>query len=1038
MRSRTVLRDATALRELALLATAIPIVGIVGVFAATTAWAGTPATTAADICASNANPCNVTSVYDITANAVLDFGTRSVNVTGAGEFNFGSGSGRIACGNFTASTTAAFLTAAGPAPSSGTTSGSVLLLARRRCTSLNPLVPCLDLADCELGPCGARRCSKKTTKTCLADGDCQIGPCSSLRRCAGSANFVRCSTNADCDYGTCPAQLTCAGRGDNPVNCSGNGDCSFGTCTVGTASVMMDGPVAGSSDYPATLVIRAADSISISKPVNLNSSSLDSDGGNLSVDARAGSITVSDKINATAGGSGQGGSVEFNAGMDIVIYDDIRVIGADFDGGVIDFTSGRDVTIRGSLLANSIVGAGFGGEIAIAAGRDLSFSGVSASNKSTMETSGHTDAYNSAGDGGIQEFFAGRNLTFDANTRLIGTGSAPDGSGADVFVESGAGLVMNGDVTAKAIGIQGSGGFVEIIAGGGTASVGTTATFDVTGGSIGGGSLEIDSISGDLSFAGACDVSGGNGGNGGSAFLTARQSASVAGDMFVAGAGGGNLGVDGCRVTLAAGASLDNSGTGGRNTLVAHDDMKLLAGSSMTADSSGTNTLRYRTASKPPLVEGTVSPAPARVVDPSLSDCPLCGNSAVDAGESCDDGNAAGGDGCSTGCQNEKCLAQTISPGYPTVALCEDGNVCTADVCNTALGGGTCQHPAKNCSDAIACTIDSCDADDGTCRHSATDSMCDDTNACTDDFCSPTTGCSNTANSSPCDDRNRCTTNDVCSSKVCRGTRINGCLFCGDDYVNPLAAEQCDDGNDASGDCCSSTCRYEATNSPCEDGLFCTVDDKCNGTGTCLTGPPNTCADTDACTADSCNEDTARCVNAQSPRDAAACMVAPGTKFQIRNSARTGKDKLSWQWSRGDAFLQADLGTPDVDTGYTLCVYDETATASSLKASIDIAPSATLWENNAPSGLEYQDKAGTAEGLLKAQFRTGEAGSTRVRVGFGGANLVLPAPAGASFFSQDPNVVVQLVNGTGKCWTSQFSTGDTRNNDAALFKAATK
>ena len=1012
------------------------IIGMVGAFAAGAAWAGTPATTAADICASNADPCNVTSTYDVTANAVLDFGTRSVNVTGAGAFNFGSGSGRIACGAFTASTTGAFLNAAGPAPNSGTASGSVLLLARRRCTSPSPVVPCLDGSDCELGPCGVRRCSKKTTKSCLADGDCQLGTCGALRRCTGSTSLVRCTTNADCDYGTCPAQLTCTGRGDNPVNCSGNSDCSFGTCTVGTASITMDGAVAGSSDSPATLVIRAADSVSISKPVNLNSTLLDSDGGSLSVDARAGSITVIGKINATGGGFSQGGTVEFNAGTDIVVHDDISVVGGDFDGGSIDFFSGRDITIGSSLLANSIVGAGFGGDITIWADRDLSFSGVSASNKSTMECSGHTDIENSGGDGGTLELFAARNLTFDANTRLIGNGSAPDGSGADIFVGSGGGLAMDGDVTAKAIGIYGSGGSVEVIADDGTASVGSTATFDVTGGSIGGGLLEIDSYSGDLSFAGDCDVSGGSGGSGGIAFLSARQSASVTGNLFVA--GGGSLGVDACHLTLAAGGSLDSTGTGGKNTLIAHDIMELLAGSTMTVDPSGTNTLRYRTAAKPPLVQGTVSPAPALVVDPLLTDCPLCGNRAIDAGETCDDGNAGDGDGCSALCQNENCLAQTISPGYPTVALCEDGNNCTADVCNPALAGGTCQHPAKNCDDSMACTIDSCDAADGTCRHSASDSVCNDNNPCTDDFCSLTTGCSNTANSAPCDDNNRCTTSDVCSNKVCAGTRISGCLFCGDDLVNPLAGEQCDDGNDVNGDCCSSTCRYEATDSPCEDGQFCTLDDRCDGTGTCLTGMPNTCADTDACTADSCDEEMAVCVNAQTPRDPTTCLVAPSTKFRITNSPKAGKDKLSWQWGRGDAFLQADLGTPGAGTGYTLCVYDETATLSSLKASIDIAPSATLWESKDPSGLQYKDKAGTSEGVRKAQLRTGDAGKTAVKVGAGGASLVLPAPAGASFFSQDPNVVVQLVNGTGKCWTSQFTRDETRTNDAGLFKAATK
>ncbi|MFN2426227.1 MAG: DUF4215 domain-containing protein [Candidatus Binatia bacterium] len=1016
------IRPSGALRALAMTGLLAVMATIGG---AATASAGIPASTADDVCPSNANPCNVTSVYDLAPNAVLDFGTRSINVTGAGTFNFGSSSTRIAGGDFTASTTSAFLTG----------SGSVLLLARRRCTVASPALPCLDINDCDFGACGVRRCSLRSTRSCLANEDCQLGTCNSLKRCSGSPTLVRCSTNADCDYGTCPAQLTCEGRGENPLNCSSNTDCSFGTCSVGTASVLMNGPVAGSSDSPANIVVRAADSVSISKPINLNSSYVDADGGNLSVDARSGSISVTAKINATGGGFSQGGSVELSAGTDITLYDDINVTGGDFDGGSIDLSSDRDITITGSLFANSAVGAGFGGEILIDAGRNLSFSGVSAASKSTMETTGHTDVSNSSGDGGTQELYSGGDLTLGTNTRLIGNGSAPDGTGADMYVEAGGSLAMHGDITAKGTGIDSSGGSVDISADDGSVTAGSTATFDVTGGSGGGGALEIYSFSGSIGFHGGGDASGSSGGSGGGVYLNARQGADLTGDLIAAGSGG-DLEVDACRITLSSGASLANAG--GRNTLVSHDVMELLAGSAVTAPSGGVNTLRYRNASRPPVVQGTVSPAPTLVLDPNLSDCPLCGNRFVDAGESCDDGNAVNGDGCNANCQNENCIAQTISPGYPAVALCEDGNVCTADVCNATLNGGNCEHPPKTCDDSVACTIDSCDAADGTCLHSASDAMCNDGNTCTDDFCSLAMGCSNTANSGPCDDSNRCTENDVCSSKVCRGTRINGCLFCGDDFINILGGEQCDDGNDVSGDCCSATCRFEAMNSPCEDLQFCTVDDKCNGTGACVSGPPNTCADTDVCTADSCDEDIAACVNAQVPRDTSSCLIAPNAKFQVKNSAKAGKDKLMWQWARGDSFLQPDLGTPDAGTSYTLCVYDNATAASSVRASIDIAPSATLWESREPSGLQYTDRTGSSEGVLKALLKTGDAGNTKVKVTAGGASLVLPAPAGASFFSQEPNVVVQLVGGAGKCWTSEFAPGDTKKNTPALFKAATR
>lgn len=48
--------------------------------------------------------------------------------------------------------------------------------------------------------------------------------------------------------------------------------------------------------------------------------------------------------------------------------------------------------------------------------------------------------------------------------------------------------------------------------------------------------------------------------------------------------------------------------------------------------------------------------------------------------------------------------------------------------------------------------------------------------------------------------------------------------------------EQCDDGNTVGGDCCSATCQFEPSGSPCEDGLVCTSG-ACDGSGTCVNTP---------------------------------------------------------------------------------------------------------------------------------------------------------------------------------------------------------
>ncbi|MBK7193667.1 MAG: DUF4215 domain-containing protein [Myxococcales bacterium] len=62
---------------------------------------------------------------------------------------------------------------------------------------------------------------------------------------------------------------------------------------------------------------------------------------------------------------------------------------------------------------------------------------------------------------------------------------------------------------------------------------------------------------------------------------------------------------------------------------------------------------------------------------------PDCGNGTVDAGEQCDDGNTSGGDGCSAVCQTEAppagCGDGTVGAGE----ACDDGNVAPGDGCSS-------------------------------------------------------------------------------------------------------------------------------------------------------------------------------------------------------------------------------------------------------------------------------------------------------------------------------------------------------------------
>lgn len=746
------------------------------------------ADSADDVCSPAADPCNVTTVVTVANNAVLDFGVRTVSVTGGGQFDFGTGNGTIQCGPFSASTSNPAINAKGTGTGGDTESGFVSILARRLCTSASPKVPCLSLSDCQLGDCNTRRCTGLTTRTCTSDATCKV-VCNGNKKCTGISGVPRCNTNADCDFGTCPAQLTCANKATNPLNCSSNSDCSFGTCTVGTASITIGGAIAGNSDTPAVLILHAADSIMISKLVNVAGTSTQSDGGEMTIEAEAGSVTTSAKLNAGSGGAGLGGEVDISAGLDVEIGEQIDITGGDSDGGVADIEAGRDIKIERSVLGNASGGAGYGGEIFMEAGRDLLITGVSSSNKTTIEATGHTDLTGFAGDGGTQELSAGRDFSLDENSRLIANGSTPSGLGGEVFLGADRNLDINGGVTAAGIGGQSGGGTVQTDSDGVT-TIAASGTFDLTGGLGGGGALEIDTSGGNVVFSGSADVSGTNGGGGGSAFVGADGDASVNGTLMVDGAGTGTLEADGCTLRLEATGKLDNKIAAGENTLLARERMTLVSGSSMTTG-GGANTLIYRNPQRPPTVSGTVSPAAQTVLDTTLTPCLVCGNSFVDGAETCDDGNTAGGDGCSSDCQNEQCIAQTVAPGYPEVALCEDGNPCTADFCNPTQNGGTCKHPAKNCDDSIACTVDSCGADG--CVNAPNAAACDDSNPCTDDFCAVETGCDTTDNNNACDDNNDCTSDDHCSASVCQGTPQQQCAVCGDGVLTP--PEPCDDGN---------------------------------------------------------------------------------------------------------------------------------------------------------------------------------------------------------------------------------------------------
>lgn len=86
-------------------------------------------------------------------------------------------------------------------------------------------------------------------------------------------------------------------------------------------------------------------------------------------------------------------------------------------------------------------------------------------------------------------------------------------------------------------------------------------------------------------------------------------------------------------------------------------------------------------------------------------------------------------------------------------------------------------------------------------------------------------------------------------------------IACGNGVVE--SGEECDDGNNLSGDCCSPTCTIDSNGTPCSDGVFCNGSDSCSS-GVCSVHAGNPCPgpDGDGNCSESCDEGNASCTAA--------------------------------------------------------------------------------------------------------------------------------------------------------------------------------
>ena len=292
----------------------------------------------------------------------------------------------------------------------------------------------------------------------------------------------------------------------------------------------------------------------------------------------------------------------------------------------------------------------------------------------------------------------------------------------------------------------------------------------------------------------------------------------------------------------------------------------------------------------------------------SFSDkLPVCGNSAVETGELCDDGNDVGEDGCSADCK-------TIEDGYicPTPGeacqpkpasncgngainnneACDDGNDvggdgCSAD-CKIIEENYRCEEPGKPCipmtcgNEVVDEPYEECDDGeysveygggcgfDCTFTHYCGDHLLDDIDKQNGEECD--NGDDNVLRESE--------EYDVCDIN-CK--RLN---YCGDGKID-AGHEVCDDGNSNDDDGCSSKCEYEV-------GFACSV------TGGKTTCTPVACSNgvVDSDSGELCDDGN------RSPNDGCSptCQIEKGWK--CTTDELTGMSKCTN--SCGDGHIDSD------------------------------------------------------------------------------------------------------------------------------------
>jgi len=257
-------------------------------------------------------------------------------------------------------------------------------------------------------------------------------------------------------------------------------------------------------------------------------------------------------------------------------------------------------------------------------------------------------------------------------------------------------------------------------------------------------------------------------------------------------------------------------------------------------------------------------------------------------------------------------------------------------------------------------------------------------------------------------------------SAVLRTGAENGICIgppCGDGILDP--GEDCDDGNNVNGDCCSASCTAEPDGNSCDDGEVCTSGDQC-ASGACVGSPVvdgSACDDGSPCTDDSCQ--SGACVGVPAP--AVTCKVPTlplKSQLVIKDQTPDKGDQVVWKWTKGQATTFAELGDPSTTDDYQLCVYGpgQSLLFSGRFPAGGLCSGVACWKTIAGKGYGYKNKLRTPDGMEKLSLASGIAGAAKISAKGKAEHLNMPVLGSLALPIQ------AQLRGAGQCWGATYST----------------